>query len=129
LVRHVLEADITQYAGIVDEDVYGAEGLDGGLDDLVAILDAVVVCDSLPASLFDLVDNGVGGLSAVSVASLDVCTRYTVASCRTFPDWPSPLNEPPRSFTTTFAPLEPKKSEYALPSPPPAPVTTTVCPS
>jgi hypothetical protein len=28
-------------------------------------------------------------------------------------EFPSPLNDPPRSFTTTLAPLEPKKSAYA----------------
>lgn len=43
----------------------------------------------------------------------------------TFVELPSPLNEPPRSLTTTLAPLEPKKRAYAFPNPPPAPVTTT----
>jgi len=47
----------------------------------------------------------------------------------TFDDLPSPLNEPPRSFTTTLAPREAKNRAYALPRPPPAPVTTTVWPS
>jgi hypothetical protein len=42
---------------------------------------------------------------------------------------PTPLNEPPRSLTTTLAPLDAKKIAYAFPSPPPAPVTTTVWPS
>jgi hypothetical protein len=42
---------------------------------------------------------------------------------------PSPLKEPPRSLTTTLAPLEAKNKAYAFPSPPPAPVTTTVWPS
>lgn len=44
----------------------------------------------------------------------------------TLVDLPSPTWEPPRSFTTTLAPLEAKKVAYALPKPPPAPVTTTV---
>jgi hypothetical protein len=39
---------------------------------------------------------------------------------------PSPLKLPPRSLTTTFAPLLPKNVAYAFPRPPPAPVTTTV---
>ena len=42
---------------------------------------------------------------------------------------PSPLKLPPKSLTTTLAPLLPKKREYARPRPPPAPVTTTVWPS
>ena len=47
----------------------------------------------------------------------------------TFDDLPSPLNEPPRSLTTTLAPRDAKKVAYAFPRPPPAPVTTTVWPS
>ena len=33
-----------------------------------------------------------------------------------------------KSFTTTFAPRDAKRSEYVLSRPPPAPVTFTVCP-
>jgi len=39
LVLHVLEADIAEDAGIVDEDIYSAKVLDCRLDDLVSILD------------------------------------------------------------------------------------------
>jgi hypothetical protein len=39
LVLHVLEADVSQNASIVDEHVDSAKGLDGSLDNLVAILD------------------------------------------------------------------------------------------
>lgn len=45
---------------------------------------------------------------------------------RTLPLAPSPFALPPRSLTTTLAPLEAKNNAYALPNPPPAPVTTTV---
>jgi len=62
LVFHVLEADVAQDAGIVDEDVNPAKGLDRGLDDLAAVLDGVVVCDGLAASRCDLLDNLVRGL-------------------------------------------------------------------
>lgn len=55
--------------------------------------------------------------------------RYLGAAMFTLVPPPSPLNEPPKSLTTTLAPREAKKSAYALPSPPPAPVTTTVWPS
>jgi hypothetical protein len=36
---HVLEADIAEDAGIVDEDIDPTEGVDGRLDDVLAILD------------------------------------------------------------------------------------------
>lgn len=62
LVLHVLETDIPQDTGVVDEHVYPAESLDGRLDDLVAILDRVVVGDCLAAGGGDLVDDGVGSL-------------------------------------------------------------------
>lgn len=62
LVGHVLEADVTENAGVVDEDVDATESLDGSLDDLVAILDAVVVGNSLAASGLDLIDNHIGSL-------------------------------------------------------------------
>lgn len=61
-ILHVLEADVSQDTSVVDEDVDAAEGLNGSLDDLLAILDAVVVGNSLSAGLFDLVDDNVGGL-------------------------------------------------------------------
>ena len=38
---------------------------------------------------------------------------------------PDPLTEPPKSFTTTLAPREPKNNAYYRPKPAPAPVTTT----
>lgn len=62
LVRHVLEADIPKDAGIVDEDIYPAEVLDGSIDDSLAILHAVVVGYCFSAGLLDLVDDLVCGL-------------------------------------------------------------------
>ena len=50
-------------AGAGDDDVDTAEGINGGFDDVLAVLDTVVVCDSLTASGLDLVDNHIGGLS------------------------------------------------------------------
>ena len=123
-ILHVLEADISEDAGIVKEDVDAAEGVDGRFDDLVAILDAVIVRDCLAAGSFDLFDDNVGGLEQrQKVTQVDeACDNAR----RTFVPAPSPLKEPPRSFTTTLAPLEAKKRAYAFPRPPPAPVTTTV---
>ena len=62
LIFHVLEADIAQNAGIVDEDINSAKGLDRSLDDLVAVLNRVVVRDGLAASRCDLLNNLVCGL-------------------------------------------------------------------
>ena len=67
LVRHVLEADIPKDTGIVDEHVDAAEGVDGRLDDTLAILDRVVVGYGLSAGLLDLLDDGVCSLGVVSV--------------------------------------------------------------
>ena len=62
LVFHILEGDVAKDTGIIEEDVDAAEVLDGGLDDLVTILDAVVVCYCLAACGFDLIDDGICGL-------------------------------------------------------------------
>lgn len=62
LVLHILEADIAEDTGIVDEDIDAAERLDGSFDNLVAILDAVVVGHSLAARGLDLVYYDIGCL-------------------------------------------------------------------
>lgn len=54
------------------------------------------------------------------------CRHGKVRICWNFTH---PLNDPPRSLTTTLAPRAPKNTAYAFPNPPLAPVTTTVCPS
>lgn len=59
---HVLEADIAQNAGIVDEDIDTTEGVDGRLDDGLAILDRVVVGNRLTAGGADRIDDLVCGL-------------------------------------------------------------------
>lgn len=127
LVFHVLEADVAQDAGIVDEDVNPAERLDGGLDNPVAILDRVVVGYGLAACRSDLVDDGVSGLEEAR-CQWKISKAINGEEPTLVPP-PSPLNEPPKSLTTTLAPREAKKRAYARPSPPPAPVTTTVWPS
>ena len=65
LVGQVLEAGVAQDTGIVEQDVDAAEGADGGLDDAVTVLDAVVVGDGLATGLLDLVDYNIGGLEVV----------------------------------------------------------------
>jgi hypothetical protein len=135
---HVLEADISQDAGVVDEDIDAAKGIDGSLDDGFAILDRIVVGDGLAACRADLVDDLVGGLCAYCQRYCDgYVARRRVIACdsvkcgveRTAEPAPSPLKLPPRSLTTTLAPRLPKKMAYSRPRPPPAPVTTTVWPS
>lgn len=61
-VLHVLEADVAENTGIVDQDIDAAEGVNGSLDDLVTKLDAVVVCNGLASSLLDLVDDDISSL-------------------------------------------------------------------
>lgn len=63
LILHVLEADIPQDTGIVEEHIDATEVLDGGLNDRLAVLDAVVVGDRLAAGGADLVDHDIGRLS------------------------------------------------------------------
>lgn len=62
LILHVLEADIAQDSGVVDEDMDPAEALDCGLDDGLSVLDTVVVGDCLSASILDLLDDIVSSL-------------------------------------------------------------------
>lgn len=125
LIFHVLEANVPKDAGIVDQDIDPPKSLDGRLNDLFPMLDAVIIRSSLAAGSFDLVNDDIGSLSE----GWKISGMGSLRPGLTFVDWPSPLKEPPRSFTTTFAPLDPKKTAYAFPSPPPAPVMTTVCPS
>ena len=66
-ILHVLERDIPQNAGIVDEDVHGAKGLDSRLNHLLSNLDGVVVGDGLAALLYDLLDDNVCCLCNASV--------------------------------------------------------------
>jgi hypothetical protein len=60
---HVLEADISQDTGVVDEDINTSECVDGRLDDGLSVLDRIVVGDGLAASGADLIDDLVCSLS------------------------------------------------------------------
>jgi len=61
-ILHVLEADVPEDAGVVDEHIDASEALDGRVDDLLAVLDRVVVGHGLSAGGLDLVDDDIGGL-------------------------------------------------------------------
>ena len=106
-VLHVLEADISQDTGIVDENIDATECLDSGLDDPIAVLDGIVVGDGLAASGLDLVDNYISSLDGQPESH-----GSRIEVMLTLVELPSPLspfNEPPRSLTTTLAPRDPKK--------------------
>ena len=80
-VLDVLEAHVAQDAGVVDQDVNATEGLDGGVDDLVAILDAVVVGNGLAARGFDLIDDDIGGLGDFLRVSFLPGEKYEGGRC------------------------------------------------
>ena len=61
-ILDVLEADIAEDTGVVDEHIDAAESLDGGLNNALAVLDGVIVGNGLAASSLDLVDYNIGGL-------------------------------------------------------------------
>jgi hypothetical protein len=65
-ILHILEANVSQNAGIVDENIDSPKVLNGSLDDGITIFDAVVVGDGLTTSFSDLVDNDICGLGSVS---------------------------------------------------------------
>ena len=88
LILHILEADIPQNTGIVDQDVDAAEGLDGGFDDLVAVLDRIVVGNGLAAGFLDLVDHNIGSLCCRQRPDLELVWGQ---SFLTFADLPSPV--------------------------------------
>ena len=66
LVLHVLEADSAKDTSVIDEDVDATKGLDGSVDDALAVLDAVIVGSRLAASGLDLVDDDIGSLALQS---------------------------------------------------------------
>ena len=116
IVTHVLESNISQNACVVEQNVYSAKCPDRCLDDPLAVLYTVIVGYSLAAAGFNFINNNICSLDErLECALLQVLRKRETALC-TFDDRPSPLKEPPRSLTTTFAPLEPKKSAYAFPS-------------
>jgi len=73
LIGHVLEGNVAEDTGVVQENIDTAIGLDGGFDNLLTIGDTVVVGNCFAASGSDLVDDDIGGLcrSALSTRSLE----------------------------------------------------------
>ena len=57
IIRHILESNISQYAGIIYEDIDPSEGMDGGLYNPVTALHTVVICNGFSTLCRDLIDN------------------------------------------------------------------------
>ena len=71
-LAHFLEANVTQDASVVDNDINSAKGIDSSLDNLVTELHGVFVCDSDATCGLDFVDNDISGMLGISlVFSLD----------------------------------------------------------
>ena len=64
LVLHVLETDIPEDTGIVDEYIDPAESLDGRFDDSLTIFNAIVIRHCLSAGSFDLIHDNISSLSS-----------------------------------------------------------------
>lgn len=62
LILHVLEANVPEDTGVVDEDVDASIGLDGRVDNLFTLVYGVVVGHGLSAGSLDLIDDDIGGL-------------------------------------------------------------------
>jgi len=107
-VCQVLKTDIAQDTGIVDENIDTAVGLDSGFDDLVTIGDAVVVGNGLAACGYNLIDDYICGLVWLAGLITQLENERWKMKMHTFVEVPSPLKDPPRSLTTTLAPLDPK---------------------
>jgi hypothetical protein len=76
LILHVLEAHVSQNARVVDQYIDAAELPDGGFNDLLAIVDAVVVGSCFAASGPNLVDDDVGSLRTLLTTLLEVPLAY-----------------------------------------------------
>lgn len=67
LILHILEADISKNACIVEKDIDPTVVLNGGFDDFLAIFNTVVVGNSFTSCSLDLIDNYISGLGGISL--------------------------------------------------------------
>ena len=65
VVGHILEADISQNAGIVEENIDSPELPNSGINDFFAVLHAVVICDCFASSCLDFINDYIGGLQHI----------------------------------------------------------------
>jgi hypothetical protein len=61
-ILHILEADVPEDTSVIDEDINATEIGDGGANDGLAILDAVVVRHGRSAGPPDLFNDDIGSL-------------------------------------------------------------------
>ena len=61
-IRHILEADIPQNTSIINEDINSAKCLYCSIDNLLAVLNAVIIGNSSSAGRLDLLYYDIGGL-------------------------------------------------------------------
>ena len=77
-ILHVLEADVSEDARIVDQHINSAEVLDSRFNDTLAVDHIIVVCHGLSPSGSNLVDNDIssldkwGGILALRTAVADI---------------------------------------------------------
>lgn len=62
LVLDILEADVSQDTGVVDQNIDTTKALDRGVDNLVAVFYGVIVCNGLAAGILYFIDDYIGGL-------------------------------------------------------------------
>lgn len=67
-VLDVLERDIPQNSGIIDQDVDGSKRLYGSFDDLLSKLYGIVAGDRFAARFFDLFNDDICSLYCPSVS-------------------------------------------------------------
>ena len=84
VIAHILECNISEDTRIVEKNIYPPKCLDRSLDDSLAVLDAVVVRDSVAARSFNLLDDNICSLCRASVRTL----RYSTPFLRTEADIP-----------------------------------------
>ena len=62
LVGHILKGDVSEDTSIVEQDIDSAVVFDRGIDDAVAVLDAVIVGYRFAACSSDFVNDDICGL-------------------------------------------------------------------
>jgi len=76
---HLGKADIAQDAGVIDNDIHRAKGIQCGLDDTLAMFNRVIIGDCFTAECLDLFHHLVGsrrGLAAPGSGTTEIIHYY-----------------------------------------------------